>query len=270
MAFLYYHIKDFYIFSKKKENNMEKSFHQKMFRSIALLSIIVMGIASAFTLAYAFSISYDTFNLYKLDFEGFEFYKYSRSIGGSYFFSVVSIGVLAFGIVLAVGSLAFIRENFLNLWNKFAVAIPFMVAVFSVTTFDFNSQEKTLIIASNMLYKDLAKKYEDPNVFTNSTPAQEFKLAIETKNIENLKSFINNPERLKGLTEADMFNKLLTVQNISNKSVRDDFNRIYSDRYITEEEYKSFKKNAMNSIMSSLTADVQVNESNDNMLITNL
>lgn len=121
-----------------------------------------------------------------------------------------------------------------------------------------------------MLYKDLAKKYEDPNVFTNSTPAQEFKLAIETKNIENLKSFINNPERLKGLTEADMFNKLLTVQNISNKSVRDDFNRIYSDRYITEEDYKSFKKNAMNSIMSSLTADVQVNESNDNMLITNL
>lgn len=43
MAFLYYYIKDFYIFSKKKENNMEKSFHQKMFRSIALLSIIVMG-----------------------------------------------------------------------------------------------------------------------------------------------------------------------------------------------------------------------------------
>jgi hypothetical protein len=249
---------------------MEKSFHQKVFRSIALLSIIVMGVVSAFILAYGLSISYDTFNLYKLNFEGFEFYKYSRGIGNPYLFSVVSIGMLAIGILIAFGSLASIRENFLNLWNKFAIAIPVMVAVFAVTTFDFNSQEKTLIIASNMLYKDLGEKYEDPNVFTNSTPAQEFKLAIDTKNIENLKSFINNPERLKGLTESDMFNKLLTVQNISNKSVRDNFNRIYSDRYITEEEYKSFKKNAMNSIMSSLTADVQVNNDNDEILFSAL
>lgn len=67
-----------------------------------------------------------------------------------------------------------------------------------------------------------------------------------------------------------MFNKLLTVQNISNKSVRDDFNKIYSDRYITQEEYKSFKANAMNSIMQTLSTDVPVNSGNDNMLITNL
>lgn len=249
---------------------MEKSFTQKTFRLVAFLSISFMGIVSALILAYGMSISYDTFNLYMLSFDGFDFSKYTNNIGSAYFFSFASIAVLCIGIVFACGSLAFIREKFSTLLNKSTIAIPVAVAFFAITVVSFNSQEKTLLAASNQLYDHLAQQYEDTAVFTNSIPAQEFKLAIDTKNTENLKSFINNPQKLKGLTESDMFNKLLTVQNISNKSVRDDFNRIYSDRYITQEEYKSFKDNAMNSIMKSLSADVQVNTDNDKILFSAL
>lgn len=124
--------------------------------------------------------------------------------------------------------------------------------------------------ASQRFYSKISEKYEDKSVFTNSTPAKDFQLAMETKNNEVLKDYINNPNKIKGLDEADMFNKLLTVQNISNKSVRDEFTAIYADRYITQDEYTTFKKNAMNSIMNNLTTDVIVDSTHDKNLITNL
>jgi len=248
---------------------MEKS-SKKSSNLLPMIITVCLGLLGAVILAYAFSISYDAFNSYNLKQDGFNFNAHSNTVADPFFIGFFGLATLLIGIFLCFMSGFICYDDFKKHFNKLVVSISFVFLVFTVFVVNFNTKETALVKASNEIYNQIANRYEDKTVFTNSIPAKEFQLALETKNFEALKVFINNPNKIKGLDEADMFNKLLTVQNISNKSVRDDFNQIYSDRFITREEYKSFKDNAMNSIMQTLAADVPVNSGNDKMLITNL
>lgn len=248
---------------------MEKS-SNKSSNLLPMIITVFLGLLGAVILAYALSISYESFNIYNLKQDGFNFNAHSRTIADPFFIGFFALATLLIGLFICFMSVFSFYDDFKKHFNKFIVSISFVFLVFTVFVVNFNTKETTFVKASNEIYNQIANRYEDKTVFTNSDPAKDFKLALETKNFEALKVFINNPNKIKGLDEADMFNKLLTVQNISNKSVRDDFNKIYSDRYITQEEYKSFKANAMNSIMQTLSTDVPVNSGNDNMLITNL
>lgn len=235
-----------------------------------MITAACLGLLGAIILAYSLSMNYDTFNFYNIRQDGFNFSAHSNVVADPYFLGMLGLFSLVIGIFLCTFMGFVYYHDFKKHFNKFIVSIPLAVAVFAGFLVDFDTKETSLVKASNEIYNQIANRYEDKTVFTNSNPAKDFKLALETKNFEALKVFINNPNKIKGLDETDMFNKLLTVQNISNKSVRDDFNQIYSDRFITREEYKSFKDNAMNSIMQNLAADVSVNSGNDKMLITNL
>jgi hypothetical protein len=248
---------------------MEKS-SNKSSDLIPMIIASCLGILGAVILAYSLSINYDVFNLYNIQQDGFNFSAHSRTVADPFFVGMFGLFSLVIGIFICSFMGFIYYDDFKKHFNKFVVSIPLVFAVFAVFVVNFDTKETTLVRASNEIYNQIANRYEDKTVFTNSIPAKEFQLALETKNFEALKVFINNPNKIKGLDESDMFNKLLTVQNISNKSVRDDFNQIYSDRFITREEYKSFKDNAMNSILQTLAADVPTNVGNDKLLITNL
>jgi len=237
---------------------------------IGLFLVSVFSCLGAFIMAFAFTCAYDVFNIYHLKQEGFNLssnFKDIANIDGSIFVTILT-SCTAFYII---GSLIFgMRSNMKGHLKKYLMIVFALIAFFSVFVVNFTPKEQLLVNASQNIYNKTASQYENKDVFLNSIPAKEYKLALDTKNFEALKIFINNPKKLQGLDETDMFNKLLTVQNISNQSVREDFNKIYSDRYITQEEYELFKKNAMENIMQTMTADVTGNPTNDKILLGNL
>ena len=250
---------------------MTKSTKQSFSDMFTMFWVSCVGIAGAIIITYAISLTYDTFNLYLIKQEGFNFASYGRGTGDSLLLGTFSLLIYCIGgSFLFATFLAYKYDFGLNHFKKFIIAIPVVIALSATFIVKFESKESLLVSESLKLYNEIAARYEDKPIFTESTPAQAFKLAIDTRDIDALKVFIKNQKKIKGLGEADMFNKLLTVQNISNKTIRDDFTKIYSDRYITQEEYDSFKNNAMNSIMQTLTTDVPASSVNDKMLIGTL
>lgn len=237
---------------------------------IGLFFIFCFALVGALMTVYGVSFLSKTTNMLLLENQGFNFIGNSVRIIDPLFLGFMSVFSILIGCFFMFCMGKFIEESWKQHLKKYIKAMPVAMALFALFVVDFSSKEDTLIEASQRFYSKISEKYEDKSVFTNSTPAKEFQLAMDTKNNEVLKDYINNPNTIQGLDEADMFNKLLTVQNISNKSVRKEFNDIYADRYITQDEYKNFKKNAMNSIMNNLTADVQNDSTSDKLLITNL
>lgn len=268
MVNLVYDVIEFYI-TLKKEINMSNS-NNISYSKPSFLVILLFTFLGAFIMALGLSAIYDVVNVYSLEQDGFKISENFLDIGtmGGNIFGVVLIFALSMFFLLAVG--IEIYKEFNLYFKTYLIVVSLIVALFSIFVVNFTPKDQLLVKSAQRVYDKIAATYEDPTVFTNSTPAKEYKLALDTKNFETLKVFVNNPKKIKGLDESDMFNKLLTVQNISNKSVREDFNKIYSDRYITQEEYESFKKNAMENIMNTMTADVQVNPSNDKLLLGNL
>lgn len=253
-----------------KENNMNQSTDVSETTYADFFAIFCFSCLGAFIIAFSFTCIYDVVNLYSLKQDGFNLSSNFPNIGsidGNIFGAALSFVVGSF----LIGAIIFGVYSSMRKYLKQYLSIVFtFIALFSIFVVNFTSKEDLLASSSQEIYNRTVSKYENKDVFLNSTPAKEYKLALDTKNFEALKVFINNPKKLQGLDETEMFNKLLTVQNISNKSVREDFNNIYNDRYITQEEYESFKKNAMESIMQTMTADVLVNPSNDKMLLGNL
>lgn len=237
---------------------------------VALLVISCVALIGALITTYGVSFSFKTINMILLETQGFNFMGSSVRIIDSLFMGFISVVAILIGAFFMFGMGKFIEGLCKQHLKKYIKAMPVAMALFALFVVDFSSKEDTLIESSQRFYSKISEKYEDKSVFTNSTPAKDFQLAMDTKNNEVLKDYINNPNKIQGLDESDMFNKLLTVQNISNKSVRDEFTAIYADRYITQDEYKNFKKNAMNSIMNNLTADVPADSTSDKLLITNL
>ena len=230
---------------------------------------LLLSLSGALVIIYALSMFLDGINTYRLKSEGFNFTTILVKADPMYFFSLGFL-VLAFGITFIVFAFAVFKENIKSGFNKFLITIPIAMAIFAVFVVKFENKNELLVNFSEEIYNNIAKQYEDRAIFTNSTPAKEFKLALYNNNFEALKTYINNPKNIRGLSEADMFNKLLTVQGISNQSVRNEFDSIYADRYITIEEYDKFKNNATNSILHSLTAEIKSNTDNDKILAANL
>lgn len=113
----------------------------------------------------------------------------------------------------------------------------------------------------------------ESGAFENSTPGKAFKTAIDTNDYVTIKKFINNPKSYQGLNDNLMFEKLMIVQGISNQMVRDNFNQIYSDKYITDSEYSEFKLNSMKSLSASLQKhvdNVATTANQDSVLISKL
>lgn len=243
---------------------------KKTMNYMGLLFIFCLGLVGALLTVYGISFLSKTTNMFLLEYQGFNFIGNSVRIIDPSFMGFISVFSILIGCFFMFCMGKFIDEAWKQHLKKYIKAMPIAMALFAIFVVDFSNKEETLMDASQRFYSKISEKYEDKSVFTNSTPAKDFQLAMETKNNEVLKDYINNPNKIKGLDEADMFNKLLTVQNISNKSVRDEFTVIYADRYITQDEYTTFKKNAMNSIMNNLTTDVIVDSTHDKNLITNL
>lgn len=236
---------------------------------MAWFFVLFLSLSGTLGIIYALSMFLDGINTYKLKSEGFDFTTILVKADPMYFFSLGFI-VLALGITFILLAIAVFKENIKSYFNKFLVSIPILMAVFAVFVVKFETKNELFVNFSEEIYNNISQRYEDPTTFTNSIPAKNFKLALDNKNFEELKPYINNPKNIKGLSEADMFNKLLTVQGISNQSVRNEFDSIYADRYITIEEYNKFKNNATNSILHSLTAEIKANADNDKILAANL
>lgn len=219
--------------------------------------------------AYGLSFSVDTFNLYSLSSDGFDFAA-SLHYGDTIKSTMMSSIIVFMGVMFFVFSYALFDEAVKKYTSKFLIAVPLAITVFAVFVVKFETKNELFVNMSQDIYNSTAERYEDQSIFKNSIPAKEFKLALDNKNFEALKPYINDPKKIKGLNESEIFDKLLTVQNISNQSVREEFNAIYADGYITLEEYKTFKKNSMINIMNSLTAEIKTNISNDKVLATNL
>jgi len=230
---------------------------------------LFLSLSGTLGIIYALSMFLDGINTYRLKSEGFDLTISLIKADPMYFFSLGFL-VLALVITFIFFALAIFKENIKSYSNKFLISISIVMAIFAVFVVKFETKNELLVNFSEEVYNNIAKQYEDPAIFTNSTPAKEFKLALDNNNFEALKPYINNPKNIRGLSEADMFNKLLTVQNISNQSVRNEFDSIYADRYITIEEYNKFKNNATNSILHSLTAEIKSNTDNDKILAANL
>lgn len=241
-----------------KNNDIKESIAPQEF-----LCRIAVATAIAVFAAYLLSLS---FYGYQIESEGFNF---------QYGYSSFSYGLrLMFGVTALLVSLSFFWAAFVNLQNNRSMKIiAGIVSILSICFMTpFESKNSQIDYFAHNTYYQLDRSTSVIKSYANSVPGKALKAAIDTKNYESIKQLVKDPYDYIGLADEVVFEKLIIVQSINNQAIRDKFNEIYSDKYITKNEYNDFKEKAMN----TLTAEIQkpidnhIAINNDNVLIGKL
>lgn len=154
------------------------------------------------------------------------------------------------GMFLILMSFTFMTVSYIKMYDEIynlsyialvlGISIVISVGVYSVYHLEDN---KEIIIEQLQKYNDkLIKKNEN---FLNSDVGKQFNNALNTKNYEQLKLLVSDTNNLVGLTDDQVFEKLMIVENSSNKEIKEAFNKIYNDKYITINEYNKFKQESI-------------------------
>jgi hypothetical protein len=237
--------------------------------SAVLFFLFVLTIATAIAGFSAYSISLAS-SMTSITSEGYHFTYFPAKLN-----SVVNIiygtGAGAMSLFLLFLVFVSLSDFKLSILLQGITGIFILGAIYAFVPFETKS---------DLIHQLAVFSYEQQRIgtlesgaFENSTPGKAFKIAIDDNDYETIKKFINNPKSYQGLNDNLMFEKLMIVQGISNQMVRDNFNQIYSDKYITDSEYSEFKLNSMKSLSASLQKPVDnvANTGNqDSVLISKL
>lgn len=94
------------------------------------------------------------------------------------------------------------------------------------------------------------------NSFGRSDLGKSMNTFIVNNDIESLKILLKNKYKndFMGLTDDAAFTKLMIVNSLSDQSIKDEFKKIYADRYITLNEYNEFKSKSIVTLTQSLNS----------------
>jgi len=92
--------------------------------------------------------------------------------------------------------------------------------------------------------------------FRSSENGRRLTKAIHEKNLEDIKILTNDLDNLKGLKEEEALERYTQTKKINNPIINDYFNYIYSDGYITINEYNDFKKKLIELVEKSKNRNI--------------
>lgn len=117
------------------------------------------------------------------------------------------------------------------------VAVMFFVGIYHVSY--PKNKETVLLRKTKAVYEEAVDNNEK---FRSSENGRRLTKAIHEKNFEDIKILTNDLDNLKGLKEEEALERYTQTKKINNPIINDYFNYIYSDGYITINEYNDFKK----------------------------
>lgn len=220
--------------------------------SDVLFLLFILTIATVMTGFAAYSISLAS-NMTSITSEGYHFAYFPANLNSfvNIVYGTVASAVSIFLLFLLFVTLSDFKPSILL---QGITGILILGSIYAFVPFETKTDLIHQLAVFN--YEQQRIGTLESGAFENSIPGKAFKIAIDDNDYVTIKKFINNPKSYQGLNDNLMFEKLMIVQGISNQMVRDNFNQIYSDKYITDSEYSEFKLNSMKALSASLHKSV--------------
>lgn len=242
--------------------------------SFSDISAIIFICFVVLSLSFALSFfAVNVYNVFQLDtsiFKGFEqdILKEKSSI------SVFCIGlVIALSAILLVTFKPSSEGHIVELVFRkvFKYLLSGVVVVMGSSFVYFSSTYNQYTILDSIAHDKYDYALEHNVKFKDSDIGIAYKNKMDAKDYIGLANLFKDDKDLLGLSDNDVFDKMLIVQSITSPQIKNEFNNIYKDHYITFSEYEKFKETSMAVMAGAISSQsTSTDDSNDSRLLSKL
>lgn len=238
----------------------------------AIVFICFVILSFSFALSFFAVNVYNTFQLDTSIFKGFEQDIYKEKSAASVFSMGLTIGLTAILLITFKPSSEghIVELVFRKVFKYLLVGIA---VIMGSSFIYFSSTYNQYTVLDSIAHKKYDYAMEHNVKFKDSDIGIAYKNKMDAKDYIGLANLFKDDKDLLGLSDNDVFDKMLIVQSITSPQIKNEFNNIYKDQYITFSEYDKFKETAiavMAGAISSASQSTSTDNLNDSRLLSKL
>lgn len=238
--------------------------------SIIFICFVVLSLS--FALSFFSVNAYNTFQLDTSIFKGFEQDIFKEKSASSVF--CIGLAIALSAILLITFKPSSDGHTVELVFRKVFKYLLVGVAVIMGSSFIyFSSNYNQYTILDSIAHDKYNYALEHNVKFKDSDIGIAYKNKMDAKDYIGLANLFKDDKDLLGLSDNDVFDKMLIVQSITSPQIKNEFNNIYKDHYITFSEYEKFKETAIAVMAGAISSNSQstfTDDSNDSRLLSKL
>lgn len=240
--------------------------------SVVFICFVLLSLS--FALSFVAVNAYNAFQLDAIIFKGFEQDILKEQSSAPLF-------CMGFGLALALSVILLITFNPSSEGNRvdlffkkvFKYLLVGVAVIMGSSFFYFSSTYNQYTILDIIAHKKYDYALNHNVKFKDSDIGIAYKNKMDAKDYMGLANLFKDDKDLLGLSDNDVFDKMLIVQSITSPQIKNEFNNIYKDHYITFSEYEKFKETSMAVMAGAISSNSQstfTDDSNDSRLLSKL